>query len=558
MRTPRTRLTFGIFLAVTLMLGACGATSGSAQVTALESTAVVVPLPTDVDQAPDVVEVHRLAAGEQAVDSDGTTVTLHRWVSWPVVRTDTVLFGRLQVEPDQEELVAAYVDVCAAGDQAPGQELFRGRFQTVDPSTDLSSNLHDPANLILDSLVDPGFAWPPAGQCAQGWQVLRWSGAGDPVFQYTAVDLEAEAFGEQTVYAWLNVPQFSSEESLRVSPETASQKTPPSDQRPVVASIGTVQEVASGPLARWRMTVNGWLEVPDMRGQRGPFGTDFAVAHEGHRLIAVEVEVCAGENLTVPGFGLQIDGWNLIGQFRGGSSWAPGVSEIDLPEAGGCSKGWIAFESPTGAMPTGVFLTDPNDSTAPWLKWSLGDEAQLRLPELVGFPTDADVRSAEAACPTPADGASLSGAIGQLGLSLESDVGQTWPVDEDIDVASAVAVDLTDSLTEIHLSAATLSAQDVPVPRSSDTFSLVLRLGRSDPGALPLGTYGPPDASAGTAQVLLVQGEVGGYLPLADVTVVIDAVLDTGICGRVMAVGEDSALDSVEGWFGVPRWSDPS
>lgn len=498
-----------------------------------------------------VIGTSSAGAGQSITDPNGNTVTLHQWSLWPAgldaldpyaVRSAHPIVGSAGRGVPGDRIAVIDVEVCASADQLADQEFFRGRFEprpTAAQSNDIAVDPmagYSAAALLLQPTAGRPFEWPDAGACGRGWQALRLAAdlypeshenllSEPPDFRYVSVSDAPESFGDQTAYVWSDLPATSMRDA-----ETRS-------------SASATQRFDRGSLEDWSVTVLGWTDVPDMADQLTRTGAPFISPPENSRLVAISVEVCAGTQPVLPTFGLAIDGWNLIGQFRQGTPWGRGYSEIRLPNPGDCGLGWLAFAVPAGVTPTGVFVTDVTDATAEWLFWDLEAE-QLDQPVETGFPGETELAAAVDACGT--GGAPLA-------MTLTSDLAAPWPFGAEYELVDAVAIEVGPGRIDIHLRDADLTPDAVPITSLGSGQALVATLQNRAGEPVQSGDYRPDGRDDLLATVYAVQGASGGRLLFDTTSVTVTSISDTHVCGSFSA---GDGPDAISGAFAAPIWAD--
>jgi len=482
-----------------------------------------------------------VAAGESITDIMGHEVTVHGWTAWPAALDDfdpyanpeLALFGNIAFNrAPRTSMVAIDIEACASAEQPVDKELFGARFQPVtndgealgDDQPDLRSFM------IFQPVLTPYFEWPAAGECSRGWQGLEWSIDLEPPTgaQYTAVSADDETFGERHVYRW-TVAEPIATANLGGGPALVE---------------GLSGSFTGGELSGSTVTVDGWLEVDQPESLISPSGRPYLTALDGSRLIAALVETCAGTSGSMPTFGLQVDGWNLLGQFRREGPWGLGFTPLARPVAGDCATGWIAFEVPDGATPTALFATDPFDLDAQWLFWGLGSE-QVDAPAIVaGFPDEFLMTSVQELCGV-AEPLTLDVASEALGLD------STYtPI-----TSIAVSNTLTASRLSIYLSEQPLGASDIPHPLEADTNAIHLVVENTSSSPLASGTFQRDLTSELYGDATVVVGATNGATsPFASPEIEITELNDDYVCGTVSAIADGAGGNGVDGRFGAPIW----
>lgn len=488
------------------------------------------PAPTPESGGP-VVERVVTGQGTSLLDFLGNALVVHRWQPWPDVfeevdpfaEAGSHVFGRIgEGRAPGDMLVAVDLEVCASGEQPPDLELFSPRFHFVDGDDESSIDLAaDPlAAVVVDRVVEPAFSWPAAGSCHRGWQTVAWSGDADDIasLNYVAVSRAEATFGERHVYQWtLDDPSNDLNEQTPLLPSNLKASFP------------------SGELAGWAVTMLGWRPVGDSTDLTVPsvsFERSYLQPDDGYELIAALVEVCGGPGGHMPEFGLQIESWNLTPRFIDGEPWGPGYVTIRPPLPGDCTIGWLPFEMPVGAEPSGLFATDTDDPDSRVLSWSLDDEPLEAPATGAAWPTQFLIDTAAEECE----------ALDPIEIEV-ADADAT-----ELTIASSVAVQEADNRIVVYLSQIELYAEDVPEPRDEAGSVLQLALNGSSGEGLGLGDYVDDSESdqRATTQILNPDGDID----LAGVTVTISEITPSFVCGFLS--GGDSA--TVTGVFAAPLW----
>lgn len=524
-------------------------TGGSATPTI--STVAVAP--TQLPQAVNSTTVVRSTAadpGATITDPSGNTVSLYRWALWPeaidsrdpYAENAGPLFGPAGRGISGDRIAAVEIEVCASANQLADQELFRGRFEPR-PAADATPTVnpmggYSAAPLLLQPMLGEQFVWPSAGECRRGWQGLRLSAdlfpgsheslrSAPPDFRYVAVSDTAETFGDQTAFVWSDLPEVGADDAAF--------------DRGTDAAQSPAQRFDTGALANWSTTVLGWARVPDSEAELTPAGVPYVTPPDGYGLVAASLEICAGDEPALPAFGMAGDGWNLIGQFRQGTPWGRGYSQIRLPNPGECALGWLAFALPDTMEPTAVFMTDVSDPTADWLFWELG-EAQLEQPTLTGFPGRAQREAAADAC-------AIDRTV--LDLTLTSEFSGPWALSNEYAVEGIVAVPAADGRIDIHFRDGDLTENDIPATTAGEGKSVVATLQNRSGGSIDAGTYSAEFGGDLLASVYAIEGSAGGRLLFDTTSVVVERVTDDHICGTFVA---GDGADAVSGAFAAPFW----
>jgi len=475
-------------------------------------------------------------------DITGNAITVHGWTAWPAALDDfdpyanpeLALFGNIAFNrAPGTSMVAIDIEACASVDQPADKEMFGARFQPI--SNDGEARGDDEVDLrsfmIFQPVLTPYFEWPAAGQCSRGWQGLEWSIDLDPPTgtQYTAISNEDETFGERHVYRWM----------IGEPVATANLNNEPSLVEGLSGSF------VGGELSGATVTVNGWLEVDPPDSPISPSGRPYLTALDGSRLIAALIETCAGTSGSMPTFGMQVDGWNLLGEFRRDGPWALGFTPLVRPVSGDCATGWVAFEVPDGATPTAVFATDPFDLGSQWFFWDLGTE-QIDAPTIVaGFPDEFLMTSVQELCGVTEP---LTLDVASDALGLESSYAPITSI--------AISNTATASRLSIYLSEQQLEASDIPHPLDSEALAIQVVIENTASSALGPGTFRRDVTSELYGDAAVVVGATNGATsPFASPEIEITEINDDYVCGTVTAAADGSGGNGVGGRFGAPIWS---
>lgn len=479
--------------------------------------------------------------GDPVTDMMGNEITVHGWTPWPTgldvfdpyANPDLALFGNIAFNRSPgTSMVAIDIEACASADQPADKELFGARFQPITNDGEVvgGDDLDLRSFMIFQPVLTPYFEWPAAGECSRGWQGLEWaidltppSGA-----QYTAISTDDDTFGQRHVYRWA------------IGDPVAAANL---DGAPSLVE-GLSGSFIGGELSGATVTVNGWLEVDAPDSPISPSGRPYLTALSGSRLIAALIETCAGTSGSMPTFGLQVDGWNLLGEFRRDGPWSLGFTPLVRPVSGDCATGWVAFEVPDGATPTAVFATDPFDLDAQWFFWRLGTE-QIDAPTLVaGFPDEFLMTSVQELCGVT-DSLALDVASEALGL------GATYePV-----TSIAISNTTSSSRLSIYLSEQPLEASDIPHPLDADTRAIQIVIENTSSSALAPGTFRRDVTSELYGDAAFVVGATNGATsPFASPEIEITAINDDYVCGTISAVADGTGGNGVQGRFGAPIW----
>lgn len=507
-----------------------------------------VAVATVTDNAPGVVLGAILSEtdveqGESVTDTMGNTVTVYGWAPWPAsldefdpyANPELALYGNIAFNrAPGTSMIAVDIEACAAASQPAEKELFGARIQpiTSDGKVVGGDEVDLRSFMIFQPILTPYFTWPAAGQCSRGWQGLEWAIDLEPPAgaQYTAISTDDDTFGERHVYRW-----------------AIGEPTPAADLDGEPSLVeGLSGSFIGGELSGATVTVNGWLDVEPPESSLSPSGQPYLTALEGSRLVAALIETCAGASGAMPTFGMQVDGWNLLGEFRRDGPWSLGFTPLVRPVSGDCATGWVAFEVPDGATPTAIFATDPLDLDAQWFYWGLGAD-QIDPPTLVaGFPDDFLMTSVQELC----------GVTSGLNLNLSTDA---LGLDATYSPATSIAVSNSTSASSsrlsIYLSEQELAASDIPHPADADTRVIQLVVEDTSGSALVPGTFVRNLESPlyGDAAVL-VGATDGANAPFASPEIEITELNDDYVCGTVLAVAADGSGNGVQGSFGAPIW----
>ena len=494
-----------VLLAVVVLLAACSG-DGDDNGDAADGTATAQPTSTET--------AGTAAPGVTQTDASGNEITVHGWAPWPNqmalfdpyddAEREESLYGNVEHAADPGSgLWAIDVEVCAAGDEVGGFWEFvaasgEGEIANVEPQ-----------------ILSPVFRWPAAGACARGWQGLEAPGAQSPVsVRYVG--------GVSDTLEW---------------PLGEAVVPPPAEADWVLPAGQAVQ--LPEPLDGWTVTVQGWTEVGDTSAESPPSGGSYAQPIEGSRLIAALVDWCyeleTEGGRPVPTFGVQIDGWNLMGDFLRGSPWGPGFQPLEVAPAPGCASGWVAFEVPLGSVPSGVFVSDNNNSDVVWHEWRFDESSILAQPEGGGLPDAPTVNAALEAC-----GATAPLQVSYAGLPREGMI------------VSAAAIPTGPARLDVYLSGASLTAADIPQPVDPEVVLVALGLEQTDGSNISPGQFTGQVTGSQYGTVSLVPGgEGGGITIFVGATVELTEVTDTYVCGSITAT---AGADSINGSFGAPIW----
>jgi len=478
--------------------------------------------------------------GQSITDLMGNEITVHGWAPWPAAldgfdpyaNPDLALFGNIAFNrAPGTSMVAVDIEACASADQPADKELFGARFQPITSSGDVrgGDDVDLRSFMIFQPVLTPYFTWPAAGECARGWQGLEWAIDLQPPAgaQYTAISTDNDTFGQREVYRWA-IADPADVSSLGGDPSLVE---------------GLSGSFIGGQLAGATVTVNGWLDVEPPDTPLSPSGRPYLTALNGSRLVAALVEACAGSTGAMPTFGLQVDGWNLLGEFRRDGPWALGFTSLVRPVSGDCATGWVAFEVPDGATPTAIFATDPIDLDARWIFWRLGSE-QIDPPTIVaGFPDPFLMTSVQELC----------GVTDVLRLDVASDalaLASTYQPVTSIAIGSPGTARLS-----VYLSEQELVASDIPHPIDADTRVIQLVVEDTSGSSLSPGAFRRDVTSERYGDAMIVVGASdGATAPFADPEIEITELNDDYVCGTITAVAADAGGNEVQGRFGAPIW----
>lgn len=474
-----------------------------------------------------VVNVSNVAAGEQALDVLGNSITIHGWAQWPstydvadpFAAQANVLFGSVGVGRAAGTSVAALdVEVCTSADQPQDLAAFGARFALVDDS-DVEPGAIDPrAVMIFDPVRQPAFAWPAAASCTRGWQGITVpAGGGQPVLvEYTAVTMTEAAFGERHVYRF----------ALDAEPTAGG----PATLRLDAEATGAFEN-------EWSASLLGWREVGDLSQVRTPSNRFYATPPEGFRMVATLWEICAGDAGLGPDLGLQVDGWDLARRDPAVGELGPGYAALGQPGAGDCATGWAGFAIPDGATPTGAFAVDRAAGAEQVLEWALPLD-ELPAPDIgFGFPNELLVSSVQSLC----------------GVESAMDVVSAGgPISGAFRPSSAVAVFESPDRVAVLLSEQTLTPEDLPDPMTDGLVAVSIVV--ADPGgaALEPGRFRIDLADdAGFGQALVVQAGSDSRWLAVDAEVEITEITDEVVCGEVST---GAGPNQINGVFAAPVW----
>jgi len=308
----------------------------------------------------EVVEIVDLAQAEQLVDAQGNLVTVYGIAAWPdafeaLPGTSRTRFdfvsGYSGLNDTTIDLVALDIGMCAAGIDATGfgtVEFYAHDDPTVaiskDPVRNRAVNTDQP-------IAEAAFSLPAPATCDRGWlPVFSNTGEAPTTARYVLTNRPTSSSPiERHVYQW-DLSGFDVGAS-----DDASSSVEDGDP----FDMGQTVTFNEGLIKGTSVTVTGWAEL---------VGT--ASEDEGTRTVAVLVSFCPS-SAQLPEFGLAVDGWNLI---------APVSVLGDADPATSCAEGWLPFDVPFGAAPTGFFATDGANVETGYAYWSL-EGAALPAPE---------------------------------------------------------------------------------------------------------------------------------------------------------------------------------
>jgi len=329
-----------------------------------DPTATAVP-PTLADA--DLASVTDLGVGVQVQDEQGNLIAIYGFAEWPQpfadlsneTQAEFPFFGDVEALVDPvTELMVLDVGICSAGIDASafGTAEF---FVHGAPDEVLSEDpVLDRGVLASHPVVQPGFDFPSAAECARGWLPVLWSSPEPPATARYVLTTRASASAdiERHVYQW-----DIGGEVLNAPAEVADDV----DLSDELFSPGQTVTFNQGPLAETTVVVDGWSEL---------VGAESGV--DGTRLVAVSLTFCPS-SVRLPEFGLAVDGWNLLAP-RTGSDLLGARAAGDPSQ--NCFDGWLEFEVPYGGVPTGFFASDGASATLGYAEWTL-DGAALAPPE---------------------------------------------------------------------------------------------------------------------------------------------------------------------------------
>jgi hypothetical protein len=457
-------------------------------------------------------------AGATQTDADGNQLTVHGWAPWPNqlalfnpydgAEREESLYGNVKHAADQGSgLWAIDLEVCAAVEGAGGIWEF------VSATGERSIANVEP------QILTPVFRWPDAGTCQRGWRGLEApDGARPAAVRYVA------GLGDNLEWP------------------LAEPLVPGRDAGDTVVVSGASVSLPDA-LAEWTVTVNGWTEVGDTASESTPSGGGYVQPVSGARLVAAQVDWCyaveADGVRPVPTFGLQVDGWNLMGEFLRGLPWGPGFEPLAVAPPQGCTAGWVAFEIPLGSVPSGVFVSDNNNSDSVWREWHFDDTSELAAPEGGGLPDATAVGDAADAC-----GVTASLEVVRDGQSVDGTI------------ISAAAIPTGPGRLDIYLSNAPLAVGDIPKPADPGVALIALGLEQTDGSPISPGLFTGQVSGTQYGTVSVIPGgESAGVTIFIGATVELTHVTDTHVCGNISAAG---GSDTITGAFAAPIWQPPS
>jgi len=493
-----------------------------------------------------VVGVEEAQLGDPQVDVHGNSVNVHAWMAWPdtIARADPfgtdpldLVGGLAEGRVAGASIIAIDVEVCASPDQAPGTELLQARFALAEQADGADAAVDDlRSTMIFQPVIDPAFVWPAGGLCQRGWQALEWRGEGAPgTARFTAVSMAEASFGDQWVYHW----NFGGQGPVVNTDERITPDTTPGDQ---------ALEFTDGLFAGWSVRYLGWNEVPATVGRRDARNRQYFQPREENRLVGVLLEVCAApdaqespDSPMIPEIGLRIDGWTLLAPAPAGEVWGPGYDQLGVPNAGSCARGWIPFEVPAAAAPTGVAATDQYLAGRPTAIWRLGEP--LPVPETgPGFPNALLGETTQALC-------GVTEPIVFTLSSDESDEGMEWTP------TALVAVRESATRIAIYASEHELRADDVPFPAEPTTTVLQIIVDNGAAAEVIATEYRDDFSNNLYGSINFLDGSLPGrFATFPETTVVVDEITTDYIC---VTLSNGTEKPGIVGRVGAPLWSPP-
>ena len=313
----------------------------------------------------DLAVIENLEAGQQVTDAQGNIIAIYGIRDWPASfdALSDASQGRFPFVNDvsalgeRNRLVAIDVGICDAGidSEGLGTAEFFAELDLEAPLGGTSSQ--NRALAVGHPVLQPGFGFPAAAECARGWLPVLRSGEEAPaVARYVlATRAPGDAEVERHVYQW------SVSASAPGSNDTDNDDLPAGQ----VFQAGQTVTFNDSALVDSTVTVEGWAEL---------IGAETGI--EGTRMVAVSLSYCPASPL-LPEFGLVVDGWGLVATTT--SSDLLGGAVADDPSQS-CFEGWLDFVVPFGGVPTAFFASDGADATNGYAEWSL-ENAALAAPQ---------------------------------------------------------------------------------------------------------------------------------------------------------------------------------